>query len=439
MRTVLAAALVLLAGAPAGAQTKAFVLLTTSCLAGPCEPTDVLEIDLETRQVLAITRVTNAPPGNDVTALTGDGRYLLWTRGLPTSVLSLFDTATRRTIATMPLATIGAPRIFTHPSKLRAFLVQTTDVLVIEPTRTQSFPAGCTNYTALGGGLSGDGTRLFVFCLTEVFPAPTGATRVFDSESGALLTTVGNTSHAQAANSTGTELYAVDFADLAPFRDQLRRYDVATGALLAVRDLPTFAALATVSVDPRTGHVYAALHGGSDPTHRGLFIYGATDLEPLQYIPTPDLPSISFSNSLPLALVTIQMREAGREWTRLMLVDTDHLAVITEADLPAGRVPAGVMVGRTPPQPQPIVATSDGNHVTLQWSPGTGTTPTTEYRLEAGYAKGTTFIRTTVPATATSLTVLNVPPGVYYARVRAANAAAVSAPSEEVKVFVPHR
>lgn len=291
----------------------------------------------------------------------------------------------------------------------------------------------------MAGGLSGDGTRLFVFCLTELLPTPTGTTRVFDSESGSLLATVDNTSHAQAANHAGTELYAVDFTDISNPHDQLRRYDVATGTLLAAHDLPTVAAMATVSVDPRTGRVYAALHGGADPAHRGLFIYSATDLEPLQHIPTADLPSVSFSNSLPLALVTVPMNDAGRQWARLLLLDTEHLAVIAEADLPAGRIPVGVMVGHTPPQPQPIVATPHGNHVTLQWSPGAGTTPATEYRLEAGYAPGTTFIRTTVPATATSITVLNVPPGVYYARVRAANAAAVSAPSEEVKVFVPHR
>ncbi len=237
MRTILAAPLaLLLVSASASAQTKAFVLLSTACQLISCDPTYLLEVDIESRRILGLTHIANGPYPADRSGLTGDGRYLVWAGekdALSPTFLSLFDNVAHTTVASVLLEPEPVPRLIVHPSESRVFLLQGANVVVIEPDRQQTFPAVCPTRPPDWLGLSGDGARLFAFCMTDVFPLQRGETRVLDSETGALIATVANTSGPLATNAAGTELYAVDYTGGYP--GILKRYDIATGAVLAQR------------------------------------------------------------------------------------------------------------------------------------------------------------------------------------------------------------
>jgi predicted phage tail protein len=89
----------------------------------------------------------------------------------------------------------------------------------------------------------------------------------------------------------------------------------------------------------------------------------------------------------------------------------------------------------TPGAPQNLTQAVTGTTVTLTWSaPGGGVAPT-GYLVEASVVPSGPLVAS-LPVAATALTVPNVPPGVYYVRVRALNGGAQSAPSNEVTVSV---
>jgi predicted phage tail protein len=99
-----------------------------------------------------------------------------------------------------------------------------------------------------------------------------------------------------------------------------------------------------------------------------------------------------------------------------------------------------VFVGVPPPPAPPVnfAATVAGSQVTLAWSPGSQamTGPPTYFVVEAGSAPGAINYGVQAIA-ATGVVVGGVPPGVYYVRIRAANATGWSAPSQEIVVSVP--
>lgn len=84
----------------------------------------------------------------------------------------------------------------------------------------------------------------------------------------------------------------------------------------------------------------------------------------------------------------------------------------------------------------PINLTSNvtGNTVTLSWTAPAGSV--LAYRLEAGSAPGLSNVANSIVGLATSLTVVNIPPGTYYVRVRAIGSDGESAPSNEATVIV---
>ena len=88
----------------------------------------------------------------------------------------------------------------------------------------------------------------------------------------------------------------------------------------------------------------------------------------------------------------------------------------------------------TPGAPLNLRATNDGPAVRLTWLPPFGGGAPLGYVVEAGLAPGTTAI--SLPAGETGLVVPAVPPGTYYLRVRALNAAGSGPPSEEFVLVV---
>jgi large repetitive protein len=89
-----------------------------------------------------------------------------------------------------------------------------------------------------------------------------------------------------------------------------------------------------------------------------------------------------------------------------------------------------------PGAPQNLAANVSGNTVTLSWAaPSTGGVPT-GYVVNASLSPGGPLVAS-LPVSATSLAVADVPFGVYYVHVRAVNIDGSSAPSNEVIVSVP--
>jgi Carboxypeptidase regulatory-like domain len=91
--------------------------------------------------------------------------------------------------------------------------------------------------------------------------------------------------------------------------------------------------------------------------------------------------------------------------------------------------------GSAPPAAPPFIAGwMSGSRLTLTWTPPYVGGVATSYLVEAGAATGATSL--TLPVTAPAFTYQPVPPGVYFVRVRAVNAAGMSPPSPEVRLHV---
>jgi hypothetical protein len=84
--------------------------------------------------------------------------------------------------------------------------------------------------------------------------------------------------------------------------------------------------------------------------------------------------------------------------------------------------------------PSDLTVTVAGSQLTLNWIGATGGA-VSSYRVEAGLSPGSAQYMITVNATETSYSV-SVPPGVYYARIRALGACGDSATSNEVQIVV---
>lgn len=85
--------------------------------------------------------------------------------------------------------------------------------------------------------------------------------------------------------------------------------------------------------------------------------------------------------------------------------------------------------------PRNLAAAVTGALVQLQWQPPTNG-GIFDYRIEAGLAPGRTDLGAITVAGATAFTVPNVPPGVYYVRVKAIKAGVAGPPSTEIQIIV---
>jgi hypothetical protein len=124
----------------------------------------------------------------------------------------------------------------------------------------------------------------------------------------------------------------------------------------------------------------------------------------------------------------------------LMFVDSVHragsgaLLALTIA-VAIGVLPHGLDAQSPPPAPTNLASAVQGSTVSLSWSPGAGTAGPFVYRLEVGRAQGASDLVVTTVA-APGVVTSNVPDGLYWVRVRSANAAGVSGPSNEISVRV---
>lgn len=120
---------------------------------------------------------------------------------------------------------------------------------------------------------------------------------------------------------------------------------------------------------------------------------------------------------------------AGRYYVRVRAADgAETSAASNEVVL---QVPAGIAV---PGAPGTLTASVASRVVSLSWGAATGAT---SYVIEAGSVRGASDIGSfPLAGTATTFSA-TVPPGTYFVRMRAVNAAGTGAPSNEVTIVVP--
>jgi len=425
---------------PAAAQTRLYVLFAgvfgIDCQPQDCPPGQVLDIDVDGRRLLSSTPVLHARVHGVGPRVTPDGRYLLWTgtehQLSAPSYLSLLDVSARQQSVPVVTGGIGnAPisALFAHSSVMRVFLQSGfgADVTIAEPGRLRTLPVPCQSEVR---DVSGDGARLFARCGSSVFDR----TVVVDSTTGTLLATVPDGSSYQVPDEGGAVLYTAAWRTVGqPPVD--RRYDVATGAVLAehtgaVNDCPDDPML----LDPRTGHLLA---GASNAVR---MLDGVT-LAPLSRRAAPfgfAKASVAFDPERPLAYVVWSgVVTTGGYQTRIQVVDTTTLTTVIEADLPVRTRVVGVVLGPRPPRATNLSAAVAGSAVTLRWTNESERSIATGLVLEAGSGPGAADLaRLPMAAGATSLTVTGVPRGTYYVRVRSANGSGLGEPSNEVTVVV---
>jgi lysophospholipase L1-like esterase len=124
-------------------------------------------------------------------------------------------------------------------------------------------------------------------------------------------------------------------------------------------------------------------------------------------------------------------------------VDWNCVAVATAAQRP-GNCPArpqavspSAAATAAPAAPLNLVGTTSGSRVALAWQAPAGGDAPTSYVIEAGSASGRTDLANfDTGVAAPAFTADNVPSATYFVRVRAKNAAGVSAPSNEIVLNV---
>lgn len=426
-----------LCAAPAAAQTRLYIL-TSGSTDERGIPSNrgsrVLEIDLDEARLVADTPVRHTRVGSVGPRVTPDGRFLVWAGSeqhrMP-RIFSLFDTASRQ--QTTPLtggSGLSDLPLLGHPSAMRMFFQHAVGapVTVVEPGGLRTLPPLPCASPGLQA-ISGDGARLFLGCGSS-------ASVVVDSGDGRLLGTVPNSTGKQASNDAGTELYTVNWGWDIPNEPVYRRFDVASGALLAERTALEDSFQPSVwQLNPHTGHLYVGSLDGS------VQVLDSATLAPVAVISAPGLfgrPLVALDPDRPAAYIVWSGTIVGGEWSAIAQVDTHTFETIAAADLSIDSHVVGIALGPRPPRALNLTAHVEGSTVTLQWTNEASRSMATRLIVEAGTAPGLTDIaRLSVGVGATSLTVPNVPRGTYHVRVRSANGTGLSEPSNSATVVVP--
>ena len=268
-------------------------------------------------------------------AATPDGRFLLWSGSSAADLapyqVSLFDIARRQQV---PLASsLSSVPLTVHPSEMRAFMQLSSGgpVTVAEPSQTHTLPPPPCAAPRLENQ-SGDGSRLSYYCDNP------RSVMVVDSGDGRLLGTVAlgapftMVAPTHALDAPGSTIYAVDW-DSAFEGDPViyRRFDVATGALLAERRGSTNA-IFTWTFNETTGHLYAG-------TWAGILVIDANTLVEIGWLGDPHwavVSKIALDPEQPHAYIAWPRNPGNPTAARVSLVHTGTLATLGSIDIPVG-------------------------------------------------------------------------------------------------------
>ena len=417
----------------AAAETRLFILLSATSLACPASECQgrLIDLDIDSGVVLGDTLVPYARPAGGDLGITPDGRYLLWSGANAlghANVAALFDTSTR--VTSFVTIVQQFQRLLVDPELPRAYLDDTSSILVGEPGGVNAFPDTCPAQSL--ADMSRDGARLLVSC---------GAFRVLDSGSGAIVADIpepaaaGFIGHGALFNVTGTEIYRAASAHPSdPPNLQLIRQSVASGAVLDRYAEADRNGLFPLTIDQRTDRLFAFRPGV-------LRVFTTSPLGALTTIagPAPDaIPKVVLDPDAPRMFV-VWYAASGvpqprwRSW--LQVINTETFAVTSIGELAANAHAVAIAIGPKPASPTGLAATVAGRRVVLRWTAGVGK-PVTAYTIEAGSGPGLSDLAQ-IRVFDTTLAVDNVPPGTYHVRVRPVNALGAGAASNELLVSVP--
>lgn len=363
---------------------------------------------------------------------TADGRYAVLMRQPSSSspIREIYDTATGVTLP-MPPGLVDV--LVAHPRELAVFgrtlaSTQGTDVGRLDLGGLRVFPA-CSPGTVVQVDITTDGSQLVVRC------AAVSSNRliVLNAASGHLLreAAVGlgpvsasasnhDGSRVLIARATSANASSVELVDTVAnqvttvFVDSPFPTGVAVGGcsvvgVAAVRDVAA---------------VNCAWTDFTTRVARTELVHFDT-LQRRTLTAVPETASMHFSPDGATAIVV-----GG---SRLQLLDIAADAVLAQVAAPVG----GVGVAFPPMAPAGLIAIDCGACVNLSWTLPPQSPVATGYLLEAGTGPGLSNIGTLGLGPTTRLDIPRVPPGRYYARVRATNYTGTGPASNEVVITVP--
>ena len=195
----------------------------------------------------------------------------------------------------------------------------------------------------------------------------------------------------------------------------IQRFDVATGALLAERQVTPAGFNGSLwTYNPATGHLYAGSRGA-------IVVLDANTLQEVGRIPSPhpslprvDGPRPGSARSVRRLVWNDRQPKPGAGVPRAHR-NVCHDRVI---DIPIVGAFVGMALGPRPPRVSDLGALVAGRLVTLSWAIDASRSIATEQVVEVGFVPGQTVVRLPVAADASSLAVAGAPPGRYYVRIR---------------------
>lgn len=364
---------------------------------------------------------------------TADGRYALLTRQPSSSspIREIYDTATGVTLP-MPPGLVDV--MIAHPRELAVFgttlaATQGTDVGRLDPGGLRVFPA-CSPGSVVQVDITIDGSQLVVRCggfspnRLIVLNAATGVL-LREATMGPGLVSGSASNHDGSrvllARATSANASAVELVDTVANQ---------VTAVFVDSPFPTGLAVGGCSVVGVTAaRDVAAVHCGWTDFSTRVARTELIRFETLQrrtLAAVPDTAAMHFSPEGDVAIV------AGGPGLQLLDVGAD--AVIAQVSASVG----GVGVAFPPMAPAALSAvTSCGGCVHLTWTLPVQSPAASGYVLEAGTGPGLSDIGTLRLGLTTRLDIPGVPPGRYYARVRATNYTGTGPASNELAITVP--
>ena len=365
---------------------------------------------------------------------TSDGRYLTFGSGESWGVRDLLAAAT----FSVPIA---FHRLIAHPRETAIFGLarpQTGPLGILQGQAARLDPSGVREYAGCEGvtrtlDISADGSRVVLLC-------ESGDVATVDSVSGVVrhVVAVGAVGNSIASNHDGSRALIVRGSECDTVRVVL--IDTATGVELGS------AAFSPISA-PSTCRMTIV---GASPDRRAAAVtHTQTFVMPILNATSDtrliDLDTAVLGERLPVSFepTTFAISPDGRTlfaashhvrgYGALQIIDLLSRTVTAQLN----SWPPLAMAVSHPPLPPVLAHTVAGRRVDVQWELPPYSPAALGYRLEVGSSPGGADVVTINAGASATLTVPDAPPGRYYVRVRAANAAAVGAASNEVVIDVP--